>query len=76
MPGSKRHPRHCKVCQKSDAEVGRISQRGYCIEHGVARSVEQLTSMHRFDGEDATRWRRAIAASVGAVLLDDVQDAS
>lgn len=52
--------------------MGRISQKGNCIECAVKRSVEQITSMATFTGEYTRQWRRAVAASVGAVLPEDL----
>lgn len=65
------HPKNCKACGKHESEVGRISQRGHCIECALRKSAEQIMGMHTFTGEWALRWRRAVAASVGAILPED-----
>jgi len=69
MPDKRRAK--CKGCQRHRDVVGLISWRGFCGECGPARSEANAASLHYKRGEPLQRWRRAVAASVGAVLPED-----
>jgi len=43
------------------------------MDDAVTRQAENIVGIAEMNGQPAKRWRRAMAASVGAVLLDDVQ---
>lgn len=58
-------------CGKNALQVGPISWRGLCIECAKDRVHENCDGLHTMSGEPVLRWRRGMAASVGAVLLDD-----
>lgn len=64
---------NCRVCGKHRDEVGPISWAGYCGEHGPGVRDQANDDMHFHRGPYFDRWRRAMAASVGAVLMDDLQ---
>lgn len=66
------HPASCKVCGATADEVGAISQTGLCPDHSKERFLDNLDAMKTMSGPYAHNWRRAMAASVGGVLLDDV----
>ncbi len=55
-------------------DVGPISWRGYCGECGPKLAAAAADDLHYHRGPKFDRWRHQIAASVGAVLLDDVQE--
>lgn len=46
---------------------------GYCIEDAKLAVESNVAQMQARSGPNFTRWRRSMAASVGAVLLDDVK---
>lgn len=71
MPDYRR--RNCKGCGGHSTQVGPLSWRGLCGVCGPARSNENADQLHAMDGPAVTRWRRGMAASVGAVLLDDYE---
>lgn len=66
------HPARCKVCGRHGSEVGGISQTGLCPEHSKQRFLDNLEAMKTMSGPYARNWRRRMAASVGALLVDDV----
>lgn len=68
------HPSTCRVCGKTAEEVGSISQTGKCIEHAIEALEENVQQMVARSGPNFTRWRRGMAATVGAVLLDDLRE--
>ena len=69
MPDGRR--RTCKVCGRHMDEVGPISWRGYCGEHGVEINRAANHDMHYHTGHYFERWRVSMAASVGAVFPND-----
>ena len=52
-----------------------LSKRGYCSVCGPARFEQHTDDLHYHRGEGFKQWRRAMAASVGGVLVDDVLNA-
>lgn len=64
--------RNCKGCGKSSAEVGPLSWTRLCEACGLERVAENIEGIATHTGPAFTRWRRAMAASVGAVLPEDV----
>ena len=66
------HPSRCKVCGKKSDEAERISQTGLCGEHARERLLSNIEQMHERSGPNFHRWRRAMAACVGGVLVDDL----
>ena len=66
MPG-RRHPKRCKVCHGTEAEVGRISARGYCITHGRTREWENIEQLEAHAGPWFDHWRKRCLASFGVL---------
>lgn len=62
----------CKVCRKHRDEAGELTWNGYCIDCAKAAVESNVEQMQARSGPNFTLWRRRMAASVGAVLLDDV----
>ena len=61
------------MCGRHKRDVGPISHGGYCGECGPAVQLQHNEDLHFHRGYYFQKWRRACAASVGAVLLDDLQ---
>ena len=55
--------------------VGEISWAGYCIRCGVAVRDKANDDLHYHRGPVFDKWRRAMVACVGGVLVDDVVEA-
>ena len=70
MPDARRTT--CKSCGKHRDEVGPLSWTGLCGACGPAVFEQHNDQLHTHSGPWFTHWRRAMAASVGGVLLDDV----
>jgi hypothetical protein len=66
-------PLRCKVCGRDETEVGTVSWRGKCksCRDRICNANDDALHYHR--GPELLRWRRAVAHSVGAVLLDDLE---
>jgi hypothetical protein len=60
-------------CDRTVAEVGELSWNGYCFECGQAKREANIRQLAAHRGPWFDHWRRRTAASVGGVLLDDVQ---
>jgi hypothetical protein len=73
MTGS--HYARCKCCGCERGNGVVLSWRGYCGECGPAIREQANDDMHYHRGAYFKHWRRAMAASVGGVLVDDVLDA-
>lgn len=63
----------CKGCQKPVANRAELSRTGLCLECGREKQRQALTQISEHRGPWFTYWRQRMAASVGGVLLDDVQ---
>jgi len=63
---------HCKDCRRHRDQVGELSWTGLCTECFTRRFYENNIGLHTMTGPAVARWRRGMAASVGAVLLDDL----
>ena len=63
----------CRFCERHISECGPLSARGKCSDCGVGKQAATIIDMHTHSGYFFQRWRRGMAASVGGVLLDDVQ---
>lgn len=72
MPDGRR--RTCRACGKHEREVGSISWRGKCSSCSYMLQVSNAVALHTKHGPEFVRWRRAMAASVGGVLLDDLNE--
>jgi len=74
MPTSRTYAR-CKNCGAHRDDGASLSKRGYCSDCGPAIFERHTDALHYHRGEDFKKWRRAMAASVGAVLVDDILEA-
>jgi hypothetical protein len=63
----------CKVCGRHARETGPISWRGKCGDCGPRIFIEACDGMHDHSGPWFEHWRRSMAASVGGVLVDDLE---
>lgn len=63
--------KRCKVCGRPAGEVGPLSHARLCGDCADDRLVENVIGMATMTNPARDRWRRAMAASVGAVLLDE-----
>jgi hypothetical protein len=70
MPDIRR--KRCRLCNRHEREIGLLSWQGYCGDCGIELLTENVHQMHDRRGPNFDRWRRAMAASVGGVLVDDV----
>lgn len=66
----------CKGCGRSVEEVGTLSWTRLCGICGDARFLENMAGMLTMRGPYATHWRRQMARSVGATLLDDLRESA
>lgn len=64
--------RTCRTCGGHHTEVGPISWAGNCESCGMLKLERNVLSLNSRSGEAFKEWRRSVAASVGAVLLDDL----
>jgi len=64
---------YCKLCERHTVECGSLSTRGKCKDCREAMEHLWTGSLHYHDGPVFLEWRRRVAASVGAVLLDDLE---
>jgi hypothetical protein len=62
----------CRECGVHRNEAGELSWTGLCVPCGDRLRAENIMGLHLKTGYPLDRWRRAMAASVGGVLLDDV----
>lgn len=60
----------CKRCKRKSSEVGELSHQRLCSDCGAANLIENVMDLVNHSGPNFARWRIAIAASVGGVLLD------
>lgn len=63
----------CRHCGRHSDECGAISHTRSCADCARARLYENMDGIHLHTGPAMLRWRRSVAASVGAVLLDDLE---
>jgi hypothetical protein len=64
----------CRRCGAHKSACGPISWSGLCQACAIGAVTVNVTDMHHLTGEVVQRWRRAVAASVGGVLLDEPRD--
>lgn len=63
----------CRACGRHADEVGPLSHSRLCGPCGTERLTENVVGLATKTGPALRRWRRGMAASVGAVLLDEVE---
>ena len=64
----------CKECRGHINQVGPLSHRRLCKACGLERSSRNFVSLTTRHGTDFLYWRTQMAASVGAVLVDDLNE--
>jgi hypothetical protein len=74
MPNDKQLRARCIVCERVRREAELFSARGKCPNCGHGRMIENVHAMRARSGPNWLRWRRAMAASVGGVILDDKRE--
>jgi hypothetical protein len=62
----------CKGCGRHRDAAGEMSWTGLCTVCSTERFSENVLGLHTMSGPAVARWRRGMAASVGAVLVDDL----
>lgn len=68
------HPGDCRECGRTAVDGFKISASGLCEECGERLLMENVNGLRSHAGAAFRRWRRGMAASVGAVLLDERAD--
>ena len=61
----------CKRCGRHESEVGEMSARKLCDDCGRIALEGNIYGLHFHSGPAFERWRRGMAASVGASLVDN-----
>ena len=61
----------CKRCGRASSEVGVLSHNRLCEDCGRLNLEENVYGLVNHAGPEFRRWRAALAACVGGVLLDD-----
>jgi hypothetical protein len=74
MPTS-RHYARCRNCGAHRDDGASLSKRGLCIPCRDAIWKREVDALHYHKGPDFKNWRRAHAAAVGGVLVDDILEA-
>lgn len=74
MPWRGRQAKICRSCGGHVSQVGPLSARYKCQLCGIGRMAVNATQLHEHSGPSFERWRRALAASVGGVLLDEIAE--
>lgn len=68
--------RYCRYCGRHSGEVGTLSWSRQCTECGLIHFYANMEGMLTMTGHYASHWRRRMAASVGAVLVDEPRTTS
>lgn len=63
---------YCKNCKGHRDEVGTMSWTRLCLTCGLELQADNIEGMATGRTRERQRWRRALALSIGAVLLDDL----
>lgn len=66
---------YCKECGRHRTECGELSHERLCSRCGKLRQAAWNDGLHYHVGPAMLAWRRKMAASVGAILVDDILDA-
>ena len=65
---------NCKVCDRHVDECGPLSLAYLCARCGSERWLENHSQLKAHSGPWFDHWRRRVAASVGALPLDDLDE--
>lgn len=66
---------HCRQCERHRDDCGHISPwSGLCTTCAKANLAQNVHGLATHSGPAFLRWRRAMAASVGAVIPDEPAD--
>ena len=71
MAGLRRHTKSCRHCGVKQADGFSISATGQCEPCSERVLLDNIEQMAARSGPNFERWRRRMAASVGAILPDD-----
>ena len=63
----------CRNCGRHSDEVGEMSHTRLCRDCGPLLLAASVIEQVNHDGPTFQHWRRRIAASVGAVVADDLK---
>lgn len=61
---------NCRQCERHTSECGPLSHIRLCLNCGLDNCVTNLVELKEHRGPAFLRYRRALAASVGAVLIE------
>lgn len=64
----------CKRCSRHESVCGEMSATALCADCGRARVEENIIGIHFHTGPAFERWRRGMAASVGAQFVDNAPE--
>lgn len=73
MPWRGHNGLFCKRCGRHRDECGPLSARYRCADCGDGEMLRNADELRAHTGPRFLRWRRGVAAGVGAVLLDDLE---
>jgi hypothetical protein len=73
VPYAYQHRSHCRGCDREREPDEVFSARGKCAECRIRPLVTNIRDLHAHRGEAFLRWRRSVAASVGAILIEDLE---
>jgi len=67
---------NCRGCGGTRAQVGQLSHTRLCRSCAIDAVGSNLEGLQDKSGPALLAWRRAVAAGVGAVLVDDLTAAT
>ena len=73
MPWRGHLAKTCHGCDRPASECGPLSARYLCVECGNARMRSNVRELRAHSGPAVLRWRRGVAAGVGAILLEELE---
>lgn len=71
---TRKRKQFCKACNRHESEAGEMSATALCADCGRARVEENIRGIHFHTGPAFERWRRGMAASVGARFVDNAPE--
>lgn len=72
MPWRGHNGTWCRRCGRDVEECGPLSARYRCAECGEGEMIYNVRELKAHAGPRFHRWRRGVAAGVGAILPEDV----